>query len=374
MLATYAMTRDDRLIKRCIELFDWSRWRTGFTAERYPSSPYQLSLTYSMAWISMLRDYAYWRNAPDWVKKRIVGMRCVLENFYSLLDKKCLLRRIPGWSFIDCVPAWRTGDIPDKWKGNLMFIQSLYNAKGTSSIINLMFIQSLLHAADIEDYYGDKEWAKRNRYLARRTAESVVKFFWVEGKGLIADDLDHRHYSEHAQCLALLTGILSKGKEEKCFQELINNKSLYRASIGFSFYLLETFKKFNRGDLILDKMEFWKGLLKQGLKTPIEHRDPSRSDCHGWGAHPLYHFHASLAGIRPLNPGFTSVLIAPTPGRLTKIEGRLPHPKGLIECYLEFDFAKNECKGKIKLPSETKGLFKWNNRDFELTPGKDNLV
>ena len=77
ILTTYTMTRDERLIRRAIELFDWSRWISGFVAERYPSSPYQQCLPFSMLWVGMLRDYAYWRDDPEWVKRRMIGMRCI---------------------------------------------------------------------------------------------------------------------------------------------------------------------------------------------------------------------------------------------------------------------------------------------------------
>ena len=37
LLTTAVMTRDDRLVKRAIELFDFSRRNWGFVNERYPA-------------------------------------------------------------------------------------------------------------------------------------------------------------------------------------------------------------------------------------------------------------------------------------------------------------------------------------------------
>ena len=59
--------------------------------------------------------------------------------------------------------------------------------------------------------------------------------------------------------------------------------------------------------------------------------------CHGWGAHPLYHFFASLLGIRPSSLGFDHVEISPMPGHLTSLSGDMVHPRGRIEADLTFE-------------------------------------
>jgi hypothetical protein len=361
MLVNHIITHDHRLIRKGIELFDWSHWKTGFVAERYPSHVYQLSLTFSMIWVLMLRDYAYWQNDPVFVRDRLTGMRCLLENFRSILNQDGLLEGMPGWSFMDWVSTWKEGCAPD-------------GARGVSSIVNLLFINALEHAADLEEAYGEPSLAKRNRALAASVAAQVKKFFWKKNRNLFADDLKARHYSEHAQVLALLAGILSKQETEKCFNALITEKKLSRTTIYFSFYLLETFYKFNRGDLIVNYLDLWRGLVKMGMKTTIEMPEPGRSDCHAWGAHPLFHFHASLAGIRPAAPGFTSVIIAPLPGNLSHLESKLPHPQGFIETKLVFDHQRQACQAWIKLPPRTTGIFRWQKKTYKLQPGKNSIL
>ena len=65
------------------------------------------------------------------------------------------------------------------------------------------------------------------------------------------------------------------------------------------------------------------------MKTVLEQPEPTRSDCHAWGSHPMYHALASVAGIRPAAPGFAAVRIEPQPGPLTAIRCAVPHPSGL---------------------------------------------
>jgi len=60
-----------------------------------------------------------------------------------------------------------------------------------------------------------------------------------------------------------------------------------------------------RGDLIVDRMNFWKDLVKQGLKTPVEEPGNTRSDCHAWGASPNIEFFRNVLGVDSAGPGFS---------------------------------------------------------------------
>jgi alpha-L-rhamnosidase len=356
MLTTYLMTRDDRLPKRGIELFDWSRAIWGQVAEHYPSRTPQQSPTFSLIWVSMVRDYAFWRGDARFVRQCLPGMRGVLELFRNLRGGSGLIEHLPGWPFVDWVPAWATGNAPD-------------GVQGISCINNLFFVQALRQAAEVEEGVGDLAMAARNRQLARELSDALVKRFWDAQRGLLADDAKHTSFSEHAQCLALLNGVLAKDQEAACFKALIETKDLHRATVYFSFYLFETFKKFDRGDLIVDRFGFWQDLLKGGFKTPVESPEPSRSDCHAWGSHPLFHMRASLFGLRPMNLGFTELEIAPSPGGLEWLEVKAPHPQGWIEGKLHFDRQSGKCAGEITLPEGVTGTFRWQGAQIKLLPG-----
>lgn len=361
MLTTYMMTRDDRLPKRGIELFDWSRFMWGQVAEHYPSHTPQQSPTFSLIWVSMVRDYAFWRGEPQFVRQCLPGMRGVLELFRNLRGESGLLEHVPGWPFVDWVPAWAVGNAPD-------------GIKGISSINNLFFVQALLNAADVEESVGDAAMAARNRQLAREMSDIIVKRFWDDKRQMLADNEKHTSFSEHAQCLALLNGVLPKDKEAAAFKGLIEAKDLHRATVYFSFYLFETLKKFDRGDLIVERFGFWQDLLKGGFKTPVESPEPSRSDCHAWGSHPLFHMRASLFGIRPLKAGFSELEVAPNPGNLEWLEVKAPHPKGWIEGKLHFDHKTGSCTGELTIPEGVKGTFRWKGSEVKLGAGSKTAI
>jgi hypothetical protein len=358
MLTTYVVTRDDRLVRRGIELFDHSRRNWGFVNERYPSHIPQLSTTFSMIWALVLRDYAFWRDDPAWVRDRMVGLRSMLEHFQPYFNDDGLLEALPGWSFMDWVPAWDCGHAPDGWKG-------------VSAVNNLLFVLAMQSAAELEDAMQEPLLARRDRETASRVAEAVITGFWDEGRGLVADNLAHTEFSEHAQCLALLSDAVSGDRAERVFAGLLGEPDLSRTTVYFSFYLLETFRRFGRGDLIVRRLDFWKSMVANGLRTPIEAPEPSRSDCHAWASHPLFHLHASVAGVRPSSPGFKTVRIAPQPGPLPRIRSRLPHPDGFVQ--LDLAFKGGSCRGTIELPAGVTGAFLWRGQEVDLAGGENDI-
>ncbi len=53
---------------------------------------------------------------------------------------------------------------------------------------------------------GELYKAARAKRRARQIARATTAAFWNADRQLFADDLKHRHYSEHSQCLAILSG------------------------------------------------------------------------------------------------------------------------------------------------------------------------
>lgn len=357
-LTTYAMSRDARLPKRAIELLDFSRRNSGFVNERYPAYLQQNSPTYSLIWALMLNDYAFWQNDPNFVRAKAIGLRSMLEQFEPYLNSDGLLEKLHGWPFMDWVPGWFCGDAPD-------------GANGVSGLNNLLYVYALQKSAEVEDYLGEPLLAQRLREKASRTANAIRAKFWDESRGLMADNLAHTEFSEHGQCLALLTDTLTGDQARRCFEQSLTAPDLKRTTIYFSFYLLETWQKFGRGDLIVKRLDFWKDLVKQGLKTPVEEPGDTRSDCHGWGSHPLFHLHASIAGVRPASPGFRTVRIAPLPGELPKINSRTPHPDGFIA--QDLTFSNGRCRGTVELPQSITGVFVWHGKEQKLNGGVNKI-
>lgn len=111
--------------------------------------------------------------------------------------------------------------------------------------------------------------------------------------------------------------------------------------------------------------------MQNGLKTTIESPEPARSDCHAWGAHPVYHFYASLLGIRPAEPGFRRVHIEPQMGHLTNVQATLVHPQGAISVQLSRQ--DDVLRGAITLPDALSGTLVLTSGTIPLHGGRQSV-
>ncbi len=349
VLTTYTLTPDDRLPRKAIRLFDETRGITGITQARTPCRMPQYIPPFSLYWIGMVHDFALWRDDAAFVKARMPGVRGVLDAYAQRVNADGLLEAVSGWNFVDWVPGWDAG-MPTEAD------------VGISGIINWHFVYTLRMAAELEDAYGEPEFAARHRRLADRVASATTVAFWDNTRGVYADDRAHQHFSEHAQCFAVLAG------DRKT---RLDASGLSPATIYFSHYLFEAARQVGRIDLLFKRLDLWSYLKRMGFKTTVEMPEPSRSDCHAWGAHPVYHTFATLLGIRPAGFGFSNVRIEPQFGPMAWGRGTIPHPRGTISVALEQ--TEGSFTGVIELPPGVKGTFVSGPLTRELHSGKNMI-
>ncbi|MBC7808126.1 MAG: alpha-L-rhamnosidase [Akkermansiaceae bacterium] len=357
-LITYTITADDRLPRKAVELLGASRMLSGLTQSRYPGRVRQIIPPFSLWWVCMVYDYALWRGDSTFVRELMPTVRGILDHFLRLRDADGLIAGPKGWNVQDWVPSWKDGVPPDGYDG-------------ANGLLNWQFIYTLELAAKLETWLGEPEQAARNRRLIGEILPCIEKTFWNAERGLYADDKVQQFFSEHTQCIALLSGILGTERSEPIFANLLSTPDLAHTTIYFSHYLFDTLYQHGRTDIYLERLSYWHELNANGLKTTIEMPEPTRSDCHAWGAHPLYHFFASLLGVRPGEMGFASVRIAPQLGTLTAASGRVAHPAGFIEVAL--DKSAERLTAQVALPPGITGVFMHGGREVALHPGSQTV-
>jgi len=360
VLIAYAMQRDDALALRCMQLFEQSRKHCGAVNASAPANM-QVLPTFPCYWPLMLHDYAWWRGGRAGVAPFMPGLRANMEWLGTLCADDGLMHDLPGWPFIDTVPEW---------------IDQLYGPDsdaGPPAVVNLLHAYALRVYAELEELADEPLLAQRARDKADAIAQRIDALCWNQERGVLTDYPGDARCSQHAQIFALLGGGFDAARRERMLDALLHDERLAQTQTHHTCYLFEALARHGRGAEILPRLDYWQNLPAQGLVTAPEMFEPSRSDCHAWGGHPIFHLAASIAGIRPAAPGFASVRIAPALGTLRRIDCRMPHPRGAIAVRLRIDDAE-ALHASVELPDGIDGTLHWRGQNRRLQPGTQELT
>ena len=382
-LITYVINGDSRLPRKALRLFDWSRSYRGLTASCHPNRYRQTIPTFSLIWIGMLHDHAMWTMAGDAIISMLPTMRSIIEYWESFRQEDGLIAAPPGWNFVDWsrpegvgtflddLPRWGEftangitgvkwdiGTPPDGYQG------------GVSGVLNLFYLYFLGFAIELEEQFGEVELTARLKRLQKESFDITHKTFYSKEHKLYADNLDHSIFSEHSQCLALLSGLPDEEITAAISESLFSPKILLaETTYYFSHYYFETCRITGRIDKLLERQEQWQHFTELGLKTVLEEPEPSRSDCHAWGSHPLFHWYSTILGVRPAEFGCGRLIIKPQLGALEYAEGKIPFGDEFLSIRVEQH--GESLAGTIVMPSHLAGTLDVNEELLELVPGEE---
>ena len=352
---------EDRMVRSAITLYDTDRRENGMIPMNCPTRGMQDALGFTCCEAMMFGDYAWNHTNRDWLKARLPGLNHTLMGMEEFSRPDGLLGKTPGWNFVDWVSSWNGGVPPDG------------DAESPNAEMNLQYLHAILSAVIAEEAVGDATLAAHWRARAERLKAAVLKAFWCADKSLFASNVAKDKFSEHSQCLALLADVVTGEEADRCFKALVETPDLARGTIYYKHYLFLTYFKFHRADLFLGNLGFWRDCLKWNLSTILETPDiNSRSDCHGWGSHPLWHLHTGVAGVKSAAPFYGKVLVEPQPAGLKWIRSSTPTPRGDVVLDLAFDGGR--VSGTVALPNGLPGVFRWNGEDVPLAEGRSHNI
>jgi len=337
---------------------DASRKAEGATLSRAPSRLPQYIPGFSLWWIGMLHDYWMYQDDPEFVKAKLPGTRAVLSFFAAHQSGSGSLARMPWWNYMDWVEQWK-GGVPPR------------AIEGGSAPYDLHLLLAYRWAADLEDALGLKALAAEYRTRAEQIAATVRARYWDAGRNLFADTEEKSEFSQQANSLAVLGGVISGERARDVMGRIAGDASLVQCSIYFRHYLHSAMNEAGLGDRYLEMLGPWREQLARGLTTWAETADPTRSDCHAWGASPNFELFRTVLGIDSAAPGFHRVLIRPKLGKLERAAGSIPHPRGEIAVRLEKHGDKLEAE--VKLPPGVAGEFWWRDQKHTLVSGAQQL-
>ena len=221
------------------------------------------------------------------------GVRAVLSFFDGYQKDNGSLGSLPWWRYFDWVPGWQSGNAPQE-------------PDGSSALFDLLLLMAYRWAGGAGDRARPPSpW---RRCIASASGSFAAPSETVLGrrtKKLYADTPGRKQFSQHANTLAVLAGVIGGQPARDLMQRaLIDAGACASPGCSSSSTYIRRWPKVGEGDRYLDQLGDWRTMLARGLTTFAENVDrpggSSRSDCHAWSASPEYraHAHRSWAWIR----------------------------------------------------------------------------
>lgn len=300
-LLSYVLCDDDRLACEAITMFDLSRGSNGLLQSNFPCRHQNPIPLFSLLYIAMLNDFLMWRGNIAFVQERLGGVESILKAFERCTKDNGLIGNVPGWAFVD----WTNGS---GWENGAQ----LSAATGNSFLVSFFYLYALQQAVNLFQFTGDKKCADRFTQQANTIRDILRKEAFDVKRQIFIDDSSGLYLSQHTNIFAILTDTyLGVVDGQLLLDNILNKNTVAEATVYFKFYLYEAMYHIGRADLIWPGLKLWHDMIDNGLTTFAETPEPSRSDCHAWSSHPLYHFFASILGVRPLTPGCQEMVIRP---------------------------------------------------------------
>jgi len=322
MVFTYHLSADDRLARKAIFDFHSSQLPNGMLQSRYPSVLPQIIPGFSLYWIMMVYDHYMYYGDKQLVRTYLSTIDALLDWFARQLDDLGLVGSLPPmyWSFVDWVEQWHDhAGVPPAGK------------QGPLTVYSLMYAAALQYAATLNETADRLSTAEEYNRRAEAVKEAVRLHCWSAERQLFRDGPATDDFSEHVQIWSVISGTVQEQQARSLIVTMLQDSTLSKVSYAMSYFLFRALSMAGLYERAFEKWEIWRQLAQLNLTTWVEDPVSQRSDCHAWGAVPIYEFTAEILGVKPAAPGFKRIRIAPQPGYLTWAKGEVATPHGNVK-------------------------------------------
>lgn len=327
-------TGDYDLSRQALYHFDWSRLPEGLTHSRYPSRLLQVIPSWSLHWITNVRDYAWCTGDLAPVRDLIVGVKAVLDWFRRHGDADGLPQKLPFWNITDWCPWWPRGVVPGA-------------DSGPTCIISAQYIVALREAADLCRLLGDSRTAGEFGAEADRLAVAVHRRFWSPEQGLYLDRPGGPEVSQYGNAWAVICGAADEPTRRRLLERFPNDAALAPGSYFCWHAVFRALEISGAYDRMPEFLGPWHESADCGLDTFVEENSYWRSLCHAWSAHPAIEFLERVVGVTAAEPGFARVRIHPHRCGLGAARGRVCTPHGPVEVSWQAEGQRVRVEGRL---------------------------
>ena len=312
---------------------------------------------YSLHWIRALARYHQHTGDTDLVEELLPVAQGILAWYRRYVEDDVLMP-IPGWVFVDWWPLM--GDVP------------------LATLHGLLALAAADHAA-LATLVDQPRVSARSGALAAQLHHGFRHFM---AGGRVFEEVERGTMTQHAAAVAVLIGAV-EGREAGDLLESVVDDAVVRYPVEdpaaphswalppdwdprrhvlaaqpfFCHWLHQAMATAGRQDLLLQSIRRWQPYTQTGDDCIAEFwpgRTQRGSHAHAWSATPTYDLTAHMLGVRPLEPGYRRVEVAPWWGPLHRLRGRIPTPAGFIDVALRR--SPDGVRGTIELPDGVTGI------------------
>ncbi|MBQ5356124.1 MAG: hypothetical protein IIU08_09665 [Clostridia bacterium] len=302
---------------------------------------YMFHTTYSLVWVSMLRDYLRWTGDKTTARACLPALRILFRRFRGYFGERGVIENPPNYMFVD-------------W-GEIDGFQLHHPPMALGqTVLNAFWQNALIAASQICRSLGETKTARSLKDEAERHRGACVREFYdfekeifsdgwprsvkaVEGEGWQPENPDKRYYTRHANALAVLFG-LARGKTAKALgervlvEEWLERDSYVEVQPYFMHYLFEMAAKTGLLEkYALGMLHLWDKQVNDSPKGLKEGWGLFHGDCsHAWGGTPTYQLPLRFSGFEMKKPGFREFSVDPDLHGLEWAEIGIPTPWGLL--------------------------------------------
>jgi hypothetical protein len=302
--------------------------RSPLVEGQVPSGWESLLPTWSFLWMRWAHEHHLLTGDARLARRMIPYLQRNVRGLERHLSERGLFK-IFAWNMFD----WAAMDTP---------------SGGEVTHLNCLAVLGLRECAMLASSIGRPREAAQWRALADRLAGAVNRHLWDDARGAYIDCIrpDGTRspvFSQQTQTVAFTSGVAQGARADACrrIMEKAPEGFVQAGSPFFMFFLLEGLARQGRIDSLVQLVrDYWGKQIEAGATTFWETfyegaARLTRSHCHGWSAAPTFFLSQYLLGVRPLEPGYARVLIAPQPCGLRWARGEVPTPRGNIACAWE---------------------------------------
>lgn len=213
-----------------------------------------------------------------------------------------------------------------------------FDFREVNAVVNAFYYRTLVEMADLANALGRKRDAAEYRKKAAAVRTALNNVFFDQQRGVYVDGEGSEHASLHANMMPLAFDLVPEDRIQRV-ADYVASRGM-ACSVYGAQYLLEALYHAERDDVALERMtskdiRSWYNMLRVGSTITLEAWDdkfkPNQDWNHAWGAAPANIISRYVLGVRPLEPGFSKVLIRPQPGSLSQASGTVPTIRGPIK-------------------------------------------